>query len=159
MDTLVKLVRQIIFLLLMFTFLELLLPLGQIKNFTRVVIGLLIILAILTPIGEMLSSNWNMDVFLPEEKAVFSVSQKGVLDKAKEETAKGIETQIKALLNLNGEKVDKVKVVLGENQIEGVTVVVKKPLTEEDKQRYREVIKAFFGVAEKVNFQVLEVGP
>ena len=159
MEAIIKLVRQIIFLLIMFTFLELLLPLGQIKNFTRTVIGLLILLAILTPLVELFGANWNMEVFLPEEKGAFAVSGSSIMATAKAEAAKGLETQIKALLNLNGEKVDRVKVELGENKIDRVVLVLKKPLAEDEKKRFCDLLNAFFGVLEKVEFQVGEVGP
>ncbi|GAV25667.1 stage III sporulation protein AF [Carboxydothermus islandicus] len=159
MEGLIKLAREIIFLLLLFTFLELLLPLGQIRNFTRAIIGLLLIMAMLTSLMELLHVNWNLAVFLPESQSkTVTVSQGSLLEKARSEAEKSLEAQIKALLNLNGGKVEEVEVKLGEGRVKEVTVYVKKPLEEGEKARFAEVLKAFFGIEKNINFKRVEVG-
>ncbi|ABB15571.1 stage III sporulation protein AF [Carboxydothermus hydrogenoformans] len=159
MESLIKLAREIIFLLLLFTFLELLLPLGQIRNFTRAMIGLLLIMAMLTSLMELLHANWNLAVFLPESQSkTVAVSQGSLLENARSEAEKTLEAQVKALLNLNGGKVKDVEVKLGEGQVEGVTVYLKKPLEEGEEMRFAEVLKAFFGIEKNINFKALEVG-
>ncbi|GAV22374.1 stage III sporulation protein AF [Carboxydothermus pertinax] len=157
METVLKLVREIIFLLLLFTFLELLLPLGQIKNFTRAVIGLLILLAIINPLFEVLNTNWELKVFLPQEEAVPVIRPGELYQRAKDEAEKGLEAQIKALLNLSSGKVEKVQVKFGDNRVEKVTVLIKGPFNAGEKERYREVLKAFFGI-ENIDFRVTGVG-
>lgn len=54
-------IKEIIYIILFATFLEFLLPNGQMRKFIRVIIGLFIMLAILSPVMEIMSKGQQLD--------------------------------------------------------------------------------------------------
>lgn len=70
-------IKNIIFVVLFASFLELLLPSSSMQRFIRVIMGLFIMLAILNPVLDLLSKDWRND-----EVAVLTSSNASILERA-----------------------------------------------------------------------------
>jgi len=62
--------KQIILLVLVATFFDLLLPNNSMERYVKLVMGLLIIFAILNPIFSLLDKNLDPSLFIPESQGV-----------------------------------------------------------------------------------------
>jgi stage III sporulation protein AF len=111
------LVQNLIVIIVLAVFLEMLLPLGDMKRYVRLVMGLLIIIAVLSALGNLTRQSWTVE--LPEQ-AVDGKAQAGVTglsdimanakkmnnhdqSRALEEYRRSLARQVSALVGLSGE--------------------------------------------------------
>ncbi|MBE0466257.1 MAG: stage III sporulation protein AF [Candidatus Desulforudis sp.] len=124
METLQNLVRELVILIILAVFLELLLPHGDLRRYVRMVLGLLIIVAVL----QAGVSFWNRDLAVdlswvslgpPDQAATAEIIREGERlwqmgqARAMNEYEEGLARQIKALAGLNPDlRVSEVRVRL-----------------------------------------------
>ncbi len=108
------LVQNLIIIAVLAVFLEMLLPVSQLRSYVKMVMGLLIIVAVLQALGNIAGRDWLAD--LPELGGATGTQEGKINDimadgkkinqrneaKAVEEYRKGIARQISALAGLNG---------------------------------------------------------
>ncbi len=109
MSVLRELVRNVVVIILVTTFLEMLLPSGSMKRYVKVVLGVFILLTVLAPLSRFLKSGEELAVFgwsAPEARGSVSVLEDGNRlsqvnrDLLKNNYAKGLEQQVVALVKL-----------------------------------------------------------
>lgn len=112
MEELRQLVQNIVIIVMLAVFLELLLPSGSMQNYIKMVMGLLVIIAVLQMVFKFTNTDFNLHV--PEFSSVPSVSLEQVQadalqltdhykSQAVEEYRRGIAKQVLALAQLNQE--------------------------------------------------------
>lgn len=131
METVRLLVQNLIVIVVLAVFLEMLLPAGELRRYVKMVMGLLIIVAVLQTAGGLSKSDWLAE--LPEFSAasepggarIESIIEEGKKfseknrQQAIEEYKKGISRQVSALAGLDGKvSVMGAEVQVNENQSE-----------------------------------------
>ncbi len=116
MEIIRLLVQNLIVIIILSTFLEMLLPAGEMKRYTKLVMGLLVIITVLGALGSLLRGDWARE--LPEQ--AIGVRQPGAaglseimasakkvsqehLKRAGEEYRRSLARQVSALAGLSGE--------------------------------------------------------
>ncbi|ADL13252.1 stage III sporulation protein AF [Acetohalobium arabaticum] len=134
---LVAWIRNIVVILLLTSFIELLLPESELEKYTRVVLGLFIVIAILNPILNLFNNNYNFqqitDLLTVEEESQMNKSE--IMEQGKElrnisqqkarsDYKRQLSKQIAALLSFNNElPKSSVKVKLRpDNKIEKIII-------------------------------------
>lgn len=162
MTVLKDLVRNVVVIILLTTFLEMLLPSGSMKRFIKVVTGIFVLMAVLSPLSDLIRAEQELAIFdwyQPEVAAGYSsVLEDGNRlsglnqELLRDNYAFGLEKQIVALVKLvRGVESAQAKVTLkqGDNQgsleIESVQVLVGRSKKAEENQ---------FSIVEPIKIQV-----
>lgn len=111
MDILRSLVQSLVVIIILAMFLEMLLPMGEMRKYVKMVMGLMIIVAVVQAVGEL--TRWDYSNDIPsliqkeEQSQLTSIMESGKKisneqqHKAIEQYRQGLANQIRALANMN----------------------------------------------------------
>ena len=173
MTVLTELVRNIILIILLTTFLELIMPSSSMQRFVKVVMGLFVLIAILNPILNVIKQEQNLEAFIWQQEewsptqfnSVFEQRarlQKVNQDMLWENYRQKLESQMQFLIqSVSGVENSAVQVKLKQSNdssnqelIKEVTVIVNKKVKEEE--RRDELIKPIEIVMEEVKVEKID---
>ncbi|HHY05691.1 MAG TPA: stage III sporulation protein AF [Clostridia bacterium] len=111
MTVLTELVRNIILIILLTTFLELIMPSSSMQRFVKVVMGLFVLIAILNPILNVIKQEQNLEAFIWQQEEWSSTQFNSVLEQSEhlqkvnqdllwENYQQKLELQMNSLVNL-----------------------------------------------------------
>ena len=116
METVRNLVQNLIVIVILAVFLEMLLPAGEMRRYVKTVMGLLVIVAVLQAIGGVVRGEWRLELPEPALNSPYPGTpgladimaggkqlRNGQQEKALQEYRRGIARQVRALAGLQGQ--------------------------------------------------------
>lgn len=110
-DILRSLVQSLVFIVILAMFLEMLLPMGEMRKYVKLVMGLMIIVAVVQAVGELTSWDYSNDmpslIQREDQSQLTSIMESGKKisneqqHRAIEQYRQGLANQIRALANIN----------------------------------------------------------